>query len=217
MAPLLTDMPSDRLDALIKHPFHRENGERLVDFIRDLRQCNSAEDVVAFQRELLHATLAANLARAERSRVIKRLRKGQSLPADAPDLIVGDPHDLEDWRLESDVLERVARHLRSIGDAMAWRAFRYDRRYILTLGRNESPGPMTLSKEGTVHEIQFAEQQWREHGRFTLLHDITNCLRFGRDRLPRPERGRAGCPPVRAEDKSEAAGERPAHADSLGG
>ncbi|MGA5218830.1 hypothetical protein ACPCAE_22535 [Streptomyces cinereoruber] len=179
MAPLLTEMPSDRLNALIKHPFHRENGERLVDFIRDLRQCNSAEDFVAFQRELLHATLAANLARAERSRVIKRLRKGQSLPADAPDLIVGDPHDLEDWRLESDVLERVARQLRSIGDAMAWRAFRYDRRYILTLRRNESPGPMTLSKEGTVHEIQFAEQQWREHGCFALLHDITNCLRIG--------------------------------------
>ncbi|WP_328773050.1 hypothetical protein [Streptomyces sp. NBC_00286] len=58
MAPLLTDMSSDRLDALIKHPFHRENGEWLVSFIQDLRQCHGAEDFVAFQRELLHATLA---------------------------------------------------------------------------------------------------------------------------------------------------------------
>ncbi|MER5224550.1 hypothetical protein [Streptomyces flaveus] len=83
---------------------------------------------------------------------------------------------MEGWRLESDVLER---QLRSVGDAMAWRAFRYDRRYILTLRRNESPGPMTLSKEGTVHEIQFAEQQWSEHRSFVLLHDITDCLRIG--------------------------------------
>ncbi|MET9104960.1 hypothetical protein [Streptomyces zhihengii] len=179
MAPMLTDMPSDRLNALVKHPFHRENGEWLIGFIKDLRECHSAEDFVTFQRELLLATLAANRARAERSRVIKRLRKGQSLPADAPDLVVGDPRDVEDWRLESDVLERVGRQLRSIGDAMAWRAFRYDRRYILALRRNESPGPMTLSKEGTVHEIQFAEQQWIENRCFALLHDITDCLRIG--------------------------------------
>jgi hypothetical protein len=172
-------MPTGRLDALIKHPFHRENGDRLVGFIKNLRECRSAEDFVMFQRELLQATLAVNFARAERSRVIKRLRKRESLPPDAPELVVGDVHDLDDWRLEYDVLERVGRQLRSIGDALAWRAFRYDRRFILALRRNESPGPMTLSKEGTVHEIQFAEQQWSENGRFALLHDVTDCLRIG--------------------------------------
>ncbi|MER5224551.1 hypothetical protein [Streptomyces flaveus] len=52
MAVMLTDMPSDRPDALIKHPFHRENGERLVGFIEDLRECYSAEDFMTFQREL---------------------------------------------------------------------------------------------------------------------------------------------------------------------
>ncbi|WP_329260469.1 hypothetical protein OG223_41340 [Streptomyces sp. NBC_01478] len=179
MTPMLTDMSADRLDALIKHPFHRENGERLIGFIKDLRECHSAEDFVTFQRQLLQATLAVNLARAERSRVIKRLRKRQLLPADAPDLVVGDPHDLDDWRLEADALERVARQLRSVGDAMAWRAFRYDRRYIFALRRNESPGPMTLNKKGTLHEIQFVEKQWNENGRFALLHDITDCLRIG--------------------------------------
>ncbi|WP_405983512.1 hypothetical protein [Streptomyces sp. NBC_00872] len=44
---------------------------------------------------------------------------------------------------------------------------------------HEPPGPMTLSKEGTVHEIQFAEQQWMENRCFALLHDITDCLRIG--------------------------------------
>lgn len=41
MAPMLTDMPSDRLDALIKHPFHRESAERQAGFIEDLRQCQT--------------------------------------------------------------------------------------------------------------------------------------------------------------------------------
>lgn len=179
MPVMLTDFPLDRLDALIKHPFHRETGERLVSLIRDLRQCHVPEDFVAFQEQLLVATLAASEARAQRSRVIKRLRKGERLPADAPELVVGDQHDIEDWRLESDVLERVGRQLRSIGDAMAWRAFAYDRRYILALRRNESPGPMTISKEGTRHEIQFAQEQWSEHRRFAMLHDLTDCLRIG--------------------------------------
>ncbi|MET7534342.1 hypothetical protein [Streptomyces goshikiensis] len=43
---MLTDKPSDRLDALIKHPFHRESAERLVGFIEDLRQCHGVEDFV---------------------------------------------------------------------------------------------------------------------------------------------------------------------------
>ncbi|MFH9044322.1 hypothetical protein ACH4FA_34000 [Streptomyces sp. NPDC017966] len=172
-------MPPDRLDALVKHPFHRETIERLIGFIRDLRECRTPEDYVAFQQDLLHATLTANAARAERSRVIKRLRRRQKLPADAPELVIGDPHQLDDWRLEQDVLERVGRQLRSIGDAMAWQAFHYDRRHIIALRRNESPGPMTLSKEGTVHEIQFANQQWSEHRQFAMLHDLTDCLRIG--------------------------------------
>lgn len=57
---------------------------------------------------------------------------------------------------------------------MAWRAFGYDRRYILTLRRNEAPGPMTLAKEGTVHEVQFIQDQWSEHRRLAMLHDLTN-------------------------------------------
>ncbi|MFF4450131.1 hypothetical protein [Streptomyces sp. NPDC001502] len=46
---MLTDMLSDRLDALIKHPFHRENAERLVGFIEDLRQCHRVEGFVTFR------------------------------------------------------------------------------------------------------------------------------------------------------------------------
>ncbi|MEU4039916.1 hypothetical protein [Streptomyces collinus] len=89
MPPMLSDMPPGRLDVLIKHPFHRETGERLNAFIRDLRECRTTEDYVTLQQDMPHATLAANDARAERSRVIRRLRRGQKLPAD--DIVIGSP------------------------------------------------------------------------------------------------------------------------------
>ncbi|MER5796637.1 hypothetical protein [Streptomyces sp. NPDC001980] len=84
MPAKLTDMPPDRLDALIKHPFHRENAERLIGFIRDLRECHCPEDFVAFQHELLKAMLEASHARAARNRVIKRLKRGEKLPRTRP-------------------------------------------------------------------------------------------------------------------------------------
>jgi hypothetical protein len=40
------------------------------------------------------------------------------------------------------VCERVDRQLRSIGDALAWQVFSYDRRVIIAFSRNQVPGPM---------------------------------------------------------------------------
>jgi len=76
MAPMLTDMPADRLDALIKHPFHRGKDERLVGFVKELREWYSAEDFVTFQRQLLQAALAVNLSTPSRLWLPGRLRRG---------------------------------------------------------------------------------------------------------------------------------------------
>jgi adenylosuccinate lyase len=48
------------------------------------------------------------------------------------------------------VFERVWRQLKSIGDALAWRAFGYDHPVIVALSRNQSAGPMLA---GGVHHI----------------------------------------------------------------
>ncbi|MFJ5997469.1 hypothetical protein [Streptomyces sp. NPDC092370] len=45
---MVTDISSDRLNALIKHPFHRESGERLVGFHENLRQCRGVEGLLTF-------------------------------------------------------------------------------------------------------------------------------------------------------------------------
>jgi hypothetical protein len=71
----------------------------------------------------------------------------------------------------------VCRQLRSVGDALAWRVSQYDRRYVIALSSNNSPGPMS-GKTGLPHEIG-AAIALRNQGTFGLLHDLTNCLRIG--------------------------------------
>lgn len=80
-----------------------------------------------------------------------------------------------DWKR---VFERVWRQLKSIGDALAWRAFGYDRRVIVALSRNASPGPMH-GKDGLIKEREVIEPAWRDNGEFVLHHDLTAALRVG--------------------------------------
>jgi hypothetical protein len=106
-------------------------------------------------------------------------RNGGTVPADAPELGTGlDPAELESWELEAEVFERIWRQLKSIGDALAWRAFGYDRRVIVALSRNQSPGPM-YPKRGLEKELAVIETAWRERGEFVLHHDLTSALRVG--------------------------------------
>ena len=74
--------------------------------------------------------------------------------------------------------ERIARQYRCIGDALAWRVFGFQRRYILAFCHNQSSGVMA-GKEGLSFERQRVDQIFREDGQFALMHDLTNCLRIG--------------------------------------
>jgi hypothetical protein len=71
----------------------------------------------------------------------------------------------------------VCRQLRAVGDAFAWRVSQYDRRYIIALSSNASPGPMA-GKSGLPHELG-TTVALRGRGSLGLLHDLTNCLRIG--------------------------------------
>lgn len=76
------------------------------------------------------------------------------------------------------MIERVGRQLRSVGDALAWRASGFDRSYITALSQNAPPGPMA-GKAGLNARLVAVEARWNDHGRFALLHDLTSCLRIG--------------------------------------
>ena len=179
VAKLLNDMPLDRANRLYLHPIHQDTYKTLVSLIANLRQCRSFEDFHHFQQTLLEEILKIQGHGQAGAWVAKRLRKGRTVPADAPELRSGeDIHDPESWELEADVCERVERQLRSIADALAWRVFNYDRPVIVALSRNELAGPM-IGKEGLEAERGFVLDTWRDDGNFVLLHDPTTCLRIG--------------------------------------
>jgi hypothetical protein len=164
--------------AVMSHPAQGASFGHIAGLIGDLRACEQPGDFYEFQRRLFAYLYQVEERRGQCSRMIKRLRRGRGAPQDAPPPPhSGDPGAAEDWELEAYVYERVARQLRMVGDGLAWRCFGYDRRVILTLCRNASPGPM-YGKEGLPHELGRIQELWDNDGHFALHHDITNCLRI---------------------------------------
>lgn len=174
----LVTLPPAALATVMFHPAQRAALENITDLIYKLRACQNPKDLFDFQKMLFGYVYSAEERRAQCSRMIKRLGKGESVPADAPPTpLNSDPADLEAWGLEAFVYERLARQYRTVGDGLAWRSFGYDRRLILTLSRNESAGPM-YGKDGLPYELGRIEDLWHGSGHFALHHDLTNCLRI---------------------------------------
>lgn len=178
MPQLLNDMPAERARQVFAHPLTQDTYYELPQLIVDLRRCRTYEDYYHFQQDLLGKVLAVQEHRRLCTRVVRRLRRGESVPTGAPELRTGtDANELASWELEVDVCERVDRQLRSVADAMAWRVFNYDRQVIVALSRNDPAGPMA-GKEGLETERRFLAETWQDEHSFVLLHDLTTCLRI---------------------------------------
>jgi hypothetical protein len=179
IAKQIGDLPPEEMGWVLGHPTQVQTVEEVGQFLADLRLCNEAEDFVGFQMDLLRALYRVEERRSRVRRNWSRVRKGKDLTADAPALPDrADPTEADAWRLEDVVLERAARQLRAVGDALAWRASGFDRRYVVALAQNASSGPIA-NKEGLDYEVGAVESIWRDTGHFALLHDITGCLRIG--------------------------------------
>ncbi len=166
-------------DDMVMHPRHQAMQSVLVQLIQQLRACETVEAGADFQRDLLTRLLEVEKDRWEFKRAVTRMRNGKQPHREVPELQSGrDPADIATWRFEHDVCERLARQLRSVGDALAWRVFGFHRPFILALCRNQSPGPM-YGKAGLPAELEHFERACKEDGAFALLHDLTNCLRIG--------------------------------------
>ncbi|MET7831335.1 hypothetical protein ABZS44_00740 [Micromonospora sediminicola] len=150
---------------ILTHPAHQETLLALIDLIRTLRACRSAEDLYHFQSRLRGMVLDTEQRRSAISRQIKRLDRHRNLTADAPELGTAlDRTDRESWVLEGDVYERIWRQLKSIAD--------------VALSRADAPGPM-YGKTGLAAELEVIETAWRESQEFVLHHDLTNVIRVG--------------------------------------
>ncbi|ACU53985.1 hypothetical protein Afer_1049 [Acidimicrobium ferrooxidans DSM 10331] len=163
---------------VMRHPAQQHNVNVIESLIRRLRQCRTFDQYDDVQRELFQHLHCREQHRSDCRRCAARLQRGRSLPALLPQLPLGvDPLDPETWRIEDLVFDRVCRQLRAVGDALAWRASGYDRRYVIALSSNASPGVMA-GKTGLPAELG-AATELRKRGSFALLHDLTNCLRIG--------------------------------------
>lgn len=174
----LFDLGFEPQEVLV-HPRHQAAQADLVPLIERVRACRSPQDGYELQQDLLRHLLEVESHRNAFSQAVKRMRDGKAPQAGAPEPQSGlDPFAIETWILERELCERVGRQFRSIGDALAWRAFNHDRRYILALCRNAPPGIMA-GKAGLEMELATVESHWRDEAQFALMHDLTNCLRIG--------------------------------------
>ncbi len=163
---------------VMRHPAQQHNVGVVEWLITMLRRCRTFDDYDNVQRALFQHLHHCETHRSRCRRYAKRLADGRALPADLPLLPDGvDPHDARTWEVEDLVFDRVCRQLRAVGDALAWRVSGYDRRYVIALSSNDSPGTMA-GKSGLRHELGTAVEL-RNQGSFGLLHDLTNCLRIG--------------------------------------
>lgn len=174
----LGDLSNDDHLSVMRHPAQRHNIGVVESLIGRLRRCRTIDDYDNFQRALFQHLHHCEQHRSECRRCAARIDRGRSLPTPLPQLPGGaDPTDPDPWRIEDLVFDRVCRQLRAVGDALAWRVSGYDRRYVIALSSNDSPGPMA-GKSGLPHELG-AAVDLRNRGSLGLLHDLTNCLRIG--------------------------------------
>ena len=166
-------------DDVFAHPRHEAAQKALPDLIVQLRAAANVKDGYELQQELIGssagprrpATPSARRSSGCRS-VSRRSRTRRSRsPAGIP----------RSWRPGSSsaaCASVVARQFRSVGDALAWRVFGFERRNIIALCQNDPPG-VWAGKTGAAAELDAIEQAYRQDGQFAILHDMTNCLRIG--------------------------------------
>lgn len=174
----LRSLDPETLVRVVRHPLQRANIARINELLGWFDSCGSPEDLYDFQRHLYDSIFEIETRRAACSKAVKRLRHGDSVQAEVPDLPEGsDATALTTWKFEVFMCERLARQLRCVGDGLAWKACRYDRRFLMVLSRNDLPGPL-VNKEGLRNEQEKVDELWETKKHFGLLNDLTTCIRI---------------------------------------
>ncbi len=178
------------LDEVIWHRRHLENREKMTELIRDLHDARGLSDLRALQQRLLEAVLAAEAeqrtAQAKKEAAGSAIgtieqKRGRGRLADEDEArLLELRHELEERRLEVEVLQRVRRQLRGVGDGLLWKAVDFNRVYVYAVSDAPGAGNAFLSgPEGLAAELETVESLWRNKGALAVMHDLTNCGRIG--------------------------------------
>lgn len=170
-------------ERLLNEPLYQDLRPRVLELVERLQRATTTEEWVFLHRDLLIEFGARQDASDE---TLPRARR--RVRAEIRELAQRDPKPLVEIRAQQEILERVRRQelvarasqhtLRQIGDGIAWRALRYDRRAFTILGEGERVGRLA---RGVGRDAELAElgRQWEEEGVFAIHNDLTNCLRHG--------------------------------------
>lgn len=177
--PFIGELTPAQMTLVMGHRAQARNLKIVEYLLTKLDACKVLDDFVDFQGELLQATLKAH---ADAGYVDQQERrslagKGMKEPGDWP--LTLDPANATpaDWEIERLVANRVIRQIQSVGDALAWRAYGYDRGAITVLASNQSPGRI-VNKAGLNNELGLVLEAWEKRKCFALLHDLTSALRI---------------------------------------
>ena len=176
----------DREAAISDSLIVSEERPHIAAFVAKLHDASDAQHFQSLQDALLRRMLGRQTVTDElgadirkTKQELRQLTAGRPLPRD-------EVSQLQAVLAKQELAERcckaVAHVLRCVGDGIAWKALRYDRRAISILGSGKRVGRLADSR-GLEAELRVADD-YRKQGRFALHNDLTNCLRTGDLTLP---------------------------------
>jgi hypothetical protein len=162
---------------------YQEAHAKVKGFIERLQAADSPQDYVDLHRNALAEFGARQDAseevlpkiKTETADRIRELARQSPKPIAA---ITEQQQILDRIRRQERVARAVQHILREVGDGIAWRALRYDRKAFAILGDGQRVGRLA---EGVGRDAEFAElgRLWEEEQTFAIHNDMTNCLRHG--------------------------------------
>jgi hypothetical protein len=171
----------DKEQDLLNDSIYRGYRPVLLQFVQQLQQARTDQQLMDLQLALLgqvkaHQQLIGDL-RADVKAL--RLQREQAVARQPKD--INELRQIEEGIKLKQHQERVQDALRwllfSVGDGIAWRRTGYDRAAITVLGQGQRVAWLS-DGSGWSAEMGALQHQWK-NGNFSLLCDITTCLRHG--------------------------------------
>ena len=175
-------------DEVLPHPRHAANLEKVAELIRELQGSESLAGLRVLQQKLLEAVSETESEQREATEEKRKLDSAHTLVVEEGrrDGSVDKARlqelrrQSDERRLEIDVLKRIRRQLRSVGDGLLWKAVGYNRGYAYAIWDGPGSGNAALSDPvGLAAELAAVERLWEGEGSLAVMHDLTNCGRIG--------------------------------------
>lgn len=168
---------------LLNEELYHKAHAKVGTFIERLQGADTTEQYVELHREVLAEFGAWQDSSEEvlpkiKTEIAERIRAlAREVPKPIPR--IAEQQQILDRVRRQERLARAVQHIfREVGDGIAWRALRYDRKAFTILGEGQRVGRLA---SGIGRDAEFAElgRLWDEEQTFAIHNDMTNCLRHG--------------------------------------